>query len=360
MPLIVVEEDRVLRVAQVILDPSTSAERVAAFADYNSTDQPDFAGWLDALRGRLPGLYPADLRLVNSQEELRAALPQADAVVVESLDIGEAELAMAPRLAIVHKFGRLGDNIDQAACAARGIPVMSLRRRTNIAVAEHTITLILALARRLPLINGLVSESRLQQAGFAFRAYDRRHTAAANYGRIPDLRTLHGLTLGLLGLGEIAREVAMLARAFGMRVCYHKRMPLDAAEEQVLGVTHCGFYELFEQSDFLSVHVPSSAKTRSLVDAAAIGRMRRGAYLVNTARAEIVDHDALVEALRAGHLAGAGFDVQYGEPSADDDPLLHFDNVILTPHMAGASRMNGLIDAENLLLNLHAALQRRG
>jgi phosphoglycerate dehydrogenase-like enzyme len=257
---------------------------------------------------------------------------------------------------MVHQFGMLADNVDQAACKARAIPFATLRRRTNISMGEHTLTLILALARRLPFINGLVSEDRLASAGFALRPYDRRHTAAANYGRIPDLRTVHGLTLGLLGFGEIAREVTLRARAFGMQVLYHKRSRLDPAEERELGVEYCSFDELFERSEFLSVHVPSSAKTKSLVDAAAIGRMRRGSYLINTARAEIVDHDALIDALRSGHLAGAGFDVQYGEPSPPDDPLLHFDNVILTPHMGGASRMNGLIDAENLLLNIQRSL----
>jgi phosphoglycerate dehydrogenase-like enzyme len=355
----VVEEDRVLRLVQVIMDPATSAERVAAFADYNATDLADFSGWLDVLRKKMPGTYPAQVHLVKSQEELRQHLPQADVAIVEGLDMGESELAIAGRLKVVHNFGTLADNVDAAACKARSIPVLTLRRRTNIAMGEHTIMLILALARRLPLINGLVTVDRLAQAGFAHRPYDSRHTASANFGRIPDFRTLNGLTLGLLGFGEIGREVAALARAFGMKVLYHKRSRLDAEQEQKLGVTYCSFDELFAQSEFLSVHVPHSEKTKSLVDGAALARMKKGSYLINTSRAEIVNHDALVAALESGHLAGAGFDVLYGEPTPADDPLLQFDNVILTPHMGGASRMNGLIDAETMLLDIHAALHEQ-
>ncbi len=357
LPVVVVEEDRVLRLVQVILDPTTPAERVAAFADYNSTDLADFAAWLTALRARIPALYPAQVRLVNSPAEFKAALPQAEVAIVESLAVGADELALAPRLAVVQNFGLLADNVDATACQQRGLPVLTLRRRTNIAMAEHTLLLLLALARRLPLIKGTVSASRLAAAGFAHRPYDSRHTASANYGRIPDLRTLHGLSLGLLGFGEIAREVAARARAFGMNVLYHKRSRLGAAEEAALGVRYCAFDELFERAEFLSVHVPYSAATRGLVDASALQRLPAGAYLINTARADIVDHDALVAALQSGHLAGAGCDVLYGEPTPDTDPLLGFDQVILTPHLGGASRMNGLQDAEAMLLQIDAALR---
>ena len=357
LPCVVVEEDRVLRLVQVILDPSTSAERVAAFADYNATDLADFAAWLAALRARLPGLYPAHVLLINGDEEFRAALPQADVAIVESLALGEDELQLAPRLAVVQNFGMVADNLDAAACQRHGLAVLTLRRRTNISMAEHTLLLLLALARRLPLINGSVTVSRLAAAGFAHRPYDTRHTAAANFGRIPDLRTLHGRTLGLLGFGEIAREVAALARAFGMTVLYHKRSRLPLHEEEKLGVRYCGFEELFERSEFLSVHVPHSAATRGMVNHAALKRLPAGAYLINTSRAEIVDHDALVDALRSGQLGGAGCDVLYGEPASDDDPLLAFDNVILTPHLGGASRLNGLMDAEAMLIQIHAAWQ---
>ncbi|HEX4327165.1 MAG TPA: NAD(P)-dependent oxidoreductase [Burkholderiales bacterium] len=357
MRKIVVEEDRVLRLIQVILDPSASLERVAAFADFNSTDPPDFGAWLTDMRAMLPALYPAQIQLVGSQEELREHLPTSDVAIVESLRVGADELALAPKLTLVQNFGAVADNVDAPACERKGVAARTLRRRTNIAMGEHTMMLVLALAKRLSLINGLVTVDRLAAAGYAYRPYDGRHTAKANFGRIPDLRTLHGTTLGLLGFGEIGRETAMLARAFGMRVLYHKRHRLQAAQEAALGVGYCTFDELFASSDYLSVHVPMSEETRDLVGEAALSRMRPGAYLVNTSRAEIVNQAALLAALRSGRLAGAGLDVLPKEPAPEDEPLLDFDNVIVTPHLGGASRRNGLDDAREMLLEIESHLQ---
>jgi phosphoglycerate dehydrogenase-like enzyme len=360
MRKLVVEEDRVLRLIQVILDPAAPAERVTAYADYNSTDVPDFDAWLTALRTMLPGLYPAHVQLAGSQEELQGHLPTSDVAIVESLRIGEAELAMAPKLALVQNFGMLAENVDVAACRSKAIPVMTLRRRTNIAMGEHTVMLILALAKRLMLINGLVTVDRLAAAGLPYRPYDSQHTAKANFGRIPNLRTLHGANLGLLGLGEIGREVAMRARAFGMKVLYHKRHRLESAEEERLGVAYSPFDDLFASADYISVHVPLSGETKDLVDRAALGRMKPGAYLVNTSRAEIVNHDALLDALESGHLGGAGLDVLYQEPARGDEPLLRLENVVLTPHLGGASRLNGLNDAQEMLLGIHHCLRSGG
>jgi len=357
MRKLVVEEDRVLRLIQVMLDPSAPAERVAAFADYNSTDVPDFALWLAQVRSELPQLYPARVQLVGSQEELHVHLPDADIAIVESLEIGTAELAIAPKLTLVQKFGTVGDNVDVAACERRGIPARTLRRRTNIAMGEHTMMLLLAMAKRLPLIDGLVTPERLAAAGRPFRPYDGRHTAKANFGRIPNLRTLHGATLGLLGFGEIAREVALRARAFGMNVIYHKRQRLDQALEARFGATYCDFDALFAASDYLSIHIPFSEQTKNLVGREALARMKPGAYLVNTSRAEIVEHTALVAALESGSLGAAALDVLYQEPAREDEPLLSLDNVILTPHLGGASRRNGLEDARETLLGMEAHLR---
>jgi phosphoglycerate dehydrogenase-like enzyme len=360
MPVLVVEDDKVLRQVQVILDPTTPPERVAAFADFVSHDVPDFLGWREGLRARLPGLFPSAVRLVSDTDALRCALPDAQVAIVESLPIGARELALAPRLAVVQHFGTVTDAIDAAACTARGLPVLTLRRRTNLSLAEHTLMFLLTLARRFPLVSGRVTPQRLARAGLAVRPYDTRHTAGANFGRVPDLRMLHGRKLSLLGLGEIGREVALLAGAFRMEVAYHTRRPLAADIERRLGVRRCGQEELFERAEFLSVHVPFSEATRGLVDHDRIRRMPRGGYLVNTARAAVVDREALLAALADGHLAGAALDVLYDEPDTEDDPLLAMSNVILTPHLAGASRMNGLADAEDMLRGIGEVLAARG
>ncbi len=132
MRTLVVEDDRVLRQVQVLLDPTASAERTAAYASFVAHDFPGYMGWRDDLRAKIPGLFPADVRLVSSQEELQANLPDASVVIVEGLVIGPRELALAPKLEIVQNFGLVTENIDVAACAARAIPVQTLRRRTNI------------------------------------------------------------------------------------------------------------------------------------------------------------------------------------------------------------------------------------
>ncbi len=358
MPFIIVEEDRILRLIQVILDPQTTPERMSAFADFNSTDQADFPGWLAQLRTNLPDLFPATVQLVNSQEELQQYLPQADVAIVESLAIGNVELNLAKKLKVIYKFGTLTDNIDDAACKQAGIPMLTLRRRTNIAMAEHTMMLVLALAKRLPAITNRLTEDQMIEAGSPFRPYDTRHTAGANYARIQGLKTLHDCSIGLLGFGEIGRELAKLANAFGLSVFYNKKNRLSQLEEAELHVTYCDFDELFKKSDFLSVHVPYSEKTKDLIGSTQLNLMPPGSYLINTSRAHIVNHDALLEALRSGKLAGAAADVHYKEPVDDTEQLLHIKQFIMTPHLGGGSRMNGLKDAEVMLTNINNYLSK--
>src|SRR5262245_49760961 len=135
--MIVVEDDPWTRLIGVVLDPTTSEERRAAFADFMSHDEPDFAGWCDELRAQVGELYPSEVRLVPSPAELRVNLPRARAVVVESFAVGTEELGCAPQLKVVHKYGAVLRNIDVGACVAAGVRVLGVRRRANIACAEH-------------------------------------------------------------------------------------------------------------------------------------------------------------------------------------------------------------------------------
>lgn len=353
---ILVEEDRILRLMQVLLDPSCSTERIAAFADFNSTDQPDFQGWLEQMRAALPALYPAQIVLFQTAEEMHNHLPDTDVLIVESATVGSTELGLAKRLKVVQNFGQLTFNIDQSACAEQGVEVFTLRRRTNIAMAEHTMTLLLAMAKRMPLISGLVTSQRLADAGFPIRPYDKRHTAGANFGRIPKLQTISGMRLGLLGLGEIGYEVAPLANAFGMQVSYHKRSHLPANLEGSLRLKYLSLEALFAENDFVSVHIPFNEETTGLVNQRLLGLMPPGSFLINTSRAQIVDENDLLETLKAGRLGGVGLDVMRQEPAAEDDPLLQFAEVLVTPHLGGASRMNGLNDAQEMLLRIQQYL----
>lgn len=355
-PLIVVEDDPFTRIIEIVLDPGVEPARVAAFAEFFAHDLPDFAGWLTALRDQLEHLHPARVRLVANEEQLTAALPAAHAVVVEGLAIGAAELARAPGLRVVQKFGTVASNIDIQACVARGIRLLTLRRRANIACAEHALGMMLALARKICETNGLISAGRLQQAGYVPATFDRAHTANSNWARISGIRTLSGAQLGIVGLGEIGRELALRAAACGMRIVYTQRHRLTSEEEARYGARYVALGELLARSDYVSLNLPGNAETRGIIGRRELDLVKRGAMLVNVSRADLVERTALIEALHAGHLGGYATDLPYEEPGRDDDPLLQFRNVIITPHLAAQPRFNALDDFGELLLNLDRAL----
>ena len=212
-PLILVEEDPFLRLVGIVLDPDTAPERLAAFADFFAHDEPGFADWCEGLRDQLPGIVPAQVRFIDDIDQLHAALPGAAAAVIESLPFGPAEIALAPHVKVVQKFGVGQRNIDADGCTRAGIAVLTLRRRANIACAEHAFALMLMLARKLHTDAGVVTVERLARAGRPYRPFDRRHSPNSNWGRLGGLRGLHGSTLGLIGLGEVGREIALRANA---------------------------------------------------------------------------------------------------------------------------------------------------
>jgi phosphoglycerate dehydrogenase-like enzyme len=355
-PVIVIENDQSLRLLQAFLDGAPNAERDAALADYLAHDLPGFAGWLKEARDRARGAYPADVKMVDTQDELLAALPGADAFVTEGLEVGPRELAVADRLKIVQKHGVWLRNIDVAACEASGVKVMPLRRRGNMAAAEHVFSMMLGLARKLTTINKLITTERLTAAGYRPKFFDRRYSPNANWARIGGLGSLHGGTLGIVGLGEIGREVALRASAFGMRTLYFQRTRLPASDERELKVEYCAFDQMLTQSDWVCILVPGVPAARGLFNRERLAQLKPGARLINVSRADVVDRDALVAALTSGHLGGLGQDAFYDEPGRSDDPLLKFDNVIITPRVASQPRQNGLADTAEMMVNLARAL----
>ena len=188
-PVLIVDDDVWTRLIGVVLDPTTSRERWSAFADFMSPDLPDFHAWCDKVKTAARSLYPCEVRLVKSQDELHGNLGAAEAIVTESLKIGAAELALAPRLKVVHKYGAILRNIDVAACASRGIKVLAVRRRANISCAEHAFALMLMLARRMADLNGLISVEQIFVDGRSYKPFDTRHTPGANWGRFAGMRT---------------------------------------------------------------------------------------------------------------------------------------------------------------------------
>src|SRR5262249_29626957 len=160
-----------------------------------------FAGYCARVRARVGKLYPSEVRLVDTQEALRAALPGSPALVVEALNVGAEELAAGRELRVVQKFGLAPRNIDSAACAPPGLKVLTLRRRANIACAELAMPLMLMLAKKLTRLAGRISVEQLGELGYRYRPFDRRHTPNSNWPRISGLRTLNGATIGIIGLG---------------------------------------------------------------------------------------------------------------------------------------------------------------
>jgi lactate dehydrogenase-like 2-hydroxyacid dehydrogenase len=273
---------------------------------------------------------------------------------VESFRVDDAVLAGAPRLAVVHKFGTITANIDLAACAARGVAVATLRRMVNVAVAEQACALMLALAKRMSEFNGVVEEAALRDAGLRVRARQSRYIGYSNFAGITGLKTVLGATLGIVGFGEVGREVARRARAFEMEVVYFQRTPLAASIEQEFGARYLPLNDLMGQADYILVQLPSTDATRGLIGRDALAHLKPGAMLIDVARPELIDHDALVEALDAGRLGGLGLDVLYSEPADPAEPLLRYRdrNVILMPHTAIGARANALHDVETLCVNL--------
>jgi len=352
MPIIVIQNDHIIRALSVMLDPECDPERLAGFADYYSVDMPEFPQWCEELRKKYPAVAPSRVVLTNSQEEFRAALPEADAVVIEDFVVGAEELALAPNLKIVQNFRTDMRNIDEAACAARNIPALPFHRTVNVAVGEHAFSLMMALAKKTVETNKLLTIEALQAEGWPAREYDRRHTANSNWARISGVKNMFGSTLGIVGLGSVGRYVANWANAFDMEVIYTQRNQLDADLEKQFNARYVSLNELFEQSDFVSIHVPLNDGTKGLIGAEQLDRAKPGIVIVNIARADIIQKEALLSALDSGRIGGVGMDVHYKEPGDDDDPFLPYKNVVMSPHIAIGSRVNGAVDMEAMVSNI--------
>jgi phosphoglycerate dehydrogenase-like enzyme len=361
MMRILVESDHFLKILPVILDPKTPEEHKRAVADFFAHDIPDFGAWCESFRAEIPGLYPAKVDFAADQAELDSKLPEADAIIIESLVLGRDAVAKLKPLAIVHKFGAIASNIDMDACDEGRITVFQAARAGNVAVAEQAFALMIALAKGIGRYDGVVTADDLAAKGHAIRSYDRRYTGGSNYARIPGLRSLKGATLGIVGLGEVGREVAKRAAAFGMILLYHQRKQIPPADELSLGARFAGLEELMAQSDYILVQLPLNDSTRGIIGKTALRAVKPGAMLINTARADLVDRDALIESLDTGRLAGVGMDVGYSEPWAADDPLLKYKDgrVISMPHTAVGDRKVGLQDLAEMCRNIWRVLDNR-
>jgi D-3-phosphoglycerate dehydrogenase len=255
---------------------------------------------------------------VERPECLGEALARAHALVVRSeTRVTEELMAGAPCLSVIGRAGIGVDNIDLPAATRRGIAVLNAPGANTVSAAEHTMALLLALVRRVPWAAAWMREG----------GWDRQRFAGTE---------LRGKTLGVVGLGRIGAAVSHLARAFGMRVLAHDPyLPAERAEE--LGVALQPLEEVLRAADAVTLHVPLTDETRDLIDCRRLGLLKGGALLINTARGELVDSAALLEALEQGRVGGAALDVFETEPLPADSALRRADRVILTPHLAAST-----------------------
>jgi phosphoglycerate dehydrogenase-like enzyme len=217
---------------------------------------------------------------------------------------------------------------------------------------------MLTLAKKMHRLTNRISADQLARVGYSYKPFDRRHTPNSNWGRVPGIRMLNGATLGIIGLGEIGREIVIRAGAFGMRILYHQRRPLPDADERALRATYVPLDALLAEADWVVPQLPEGPSTQNLIGAAQLARMKPGAFIVNVARPGVIDRAALIEALKSGRLGGFALDPLYEAPGRDDDELLAFKNVILTPHLAAQPRQNALADFADLVAGMARAFAR--
>lgn len=281
------------------------------------------------------------MSLPISEDDLIAALSQPGVVAVllrASPPFTEKVFAASPNLKIVAKHGAGVDSVDLAAASRHGVAVMVAGGANADAVAEHALAMMLSLARELPQFDSGLRKGKWK---------------ALNYV----VRDFHTRTVGIVGYGQIGERTARLVQACGAKVVIHTRSKITPPAGMTL---EPDFDALLERVDILSLHCPLTDKTRGLIGAAQFARMKPGALLINTARGQVVDEAALVQALESGKLAGAGLDTFMVEPPERDNPLFAMPNVLVTPHIAAGTtdailRM-GTIAANNIISYLRGEI----
>jgi phosphoglycerate dehydrogenase-like enzyme len=290
--------------------------------------------------------HSVHLRHVETVEELATEIGDADFLIVHKNTVPPEVLRRGEKLRLIQHLGWDYRGIPIQTAQEMSVPVAATPLTNYLAVAEHAWALILSLLKRLP----------DQQ-----RTMDERSYFTEGWGMVPGVRLVRGLTLGLVGFGEIARPMARIADAFGMN-CLYWDIQHFAELDPFFRVRYVEWEELFRRSDVVSVHLALNERTEKIIGVREFGLMKRDAVFINTARGKLVDHAALVEAVRSHRIAGAGLDVFFEEPLPADDPLhdLHIDsryNVTLTPHTAWQGHWTHIRDSLEIWQNVLRVLR---
>jgi D-3-phosphoglycerate dehydrogenase / 2-oxoglutarate reductase len=284
-------------------------EKIVLVTDYTWTSTEPEAAVLAKVGAKLLIAETGD------EAELLRLVPQADAILTCFKQVSVAVVRAGSKLQVIGRYGIGVDNIAVVEATRLGIPVTNVPAYCLDEVAEHTLALLLACARNLPYYNATIRQNdwRLKEVRPLFR--------------------VRGKTLGLIGFGKIGQAVARLAHPFGLRMLVYSSSP-DAAVMRETNAVPANLETLLAESDFVSLHVPLKPTTVNLINAERLRLMKPTAFLINTARGGLVDHDALAQALESGWIAGAALDVFTPEPLPAGHILLDQPNLIATPHTA--------------------------
>jgi len=282
--------------------------------------------------------FQVDMKTGIPADELRRTVPNYEVLIVRSrTKVTREIIEKGEKLKVIGRAGAGLDNIDLKAAEEKGIKVLNTPEAPAYAVAELTLGLMISLARRIPFADKTMKEEKwLKKQLIGWQ--------------------LHGKILGVLGLGNIGKKVARLAKAFGMKILITKRTPPPPELLEELEANFVPLEELLRRSDIITIHVPLTPQTRHLIGEKEIALMKDGAFIINTSRGQIIDEKALYQALKRGKLGGAALDVFETEPPTSYD-LIKLPNVVCTPHIGAqtveAQRMAAIILAEKIIQALN-------
>lgn len=263
--------------------------------------------------------FNVEKRTKLTPDELKDALKDADGLIVRSATkVTKDIMDAATKLRVIGRAGVGVDNIDVAGATERGIVVMNAPDGNTITTGEHTMALLVALARNVPQACASLKDGK----------WDKKKYIGVE---------LFGKTLGIIGLGRIGKVVATRAKGFGMNIVVYDPF-ISPEQARDMDIETATLDEVFMRADFITVHTPINSETRGIIGAEAFSKMKKGVRVINCARGGLVDESALCNAIKEGIVAGAALDVFEQEPPAEDNPLLKFDNVILTPHLGASTK----------------------
>lgn len=263
------------------------------------------------------------LEYITSREEY-GRIADADYIILRTLNLNAEDIAAMDKVKLIQRWGVGFDSVDVQAAGEKGIPVAITYGINSTPVAEMAMALTLAVYRNLvPMTNG-IQEGKWEREVYSKTSY-----------------TISGKTVGIIGIGNIGRKVAALFQAFGATVIYYDLFRLSPEREEELGLTYYGLNEIWDKCDIISLHAPATPETAHMVNAEALARMKNGAVLINTAREELIDMDALVQAMKNGKLLGVGLDA-VEEETMSKQPFREMDNVVLAAHLGGNTADNSV------------------